>query len=127
MDGEGGESLIKIAGDNGFWSAVIVTLVFVVGTAIAIIAALPTGGTSILGWVAFAGSAALTLAVSGTLYMVTFNITTKIVSDMLGDTYYLSMYEVTPYEIFQIKYYYLMLTFLIRRNRKKVEEHILNM
>ena len=39
MDGEGGESLIKIAGDNGFWSAVIVTLVFVVGTAIAIIAA----------------------------------------------------------------------------------------
>ena len=50
MDGEGGESLIKIAGDNGFWSAVIVTLVFVVGTAIAIIAALPTGGTSILGW-----------------------------------------------------------------------------
>ena len=103
MDGEGGESLIKIAGDNGFWSAVIVTLVFVVGTAIAIIAALPTGGTSILGWVAFAGSAALTLAVSGTLYMVTFNITTKIVSDMLGDTYYLSMYEVTPYEIFSDK------------------------
>ena len=103
MDGEGGEALIKIAGDNGFWSAVIVTLVFVVGTAIAIIAALPTGGTSILGWVAFAGSAALTLAVSGTLYMVTFNITTKIVSDMLGDTYYLSMYEVTPYEIFSDK------------------------
>lgn len=103
MDGEGGESLIKIAGDNGFWSAVIVTLVFVVGTAIAIIAAFPTGGTSILGWIGFAGSAALTLVVSGTLYIVTFNITTKIVSDMLGDTYYLSMYEVTPYEIFSDK------------------------
>ena len=79
------------------------TIVFVVGTAIAIIAALPTGGGSVLAWVGFAGSAALTLFVSGTLYVATYNVTTKVVSDMLGDIYYLPMYEVTPYEIFADK------------------------
>ena len=58
------ESIIKVSdSDEGFWGF-IVTLVFIVGTALAIIAAIPTGGTTILGWIAFSGGAALTILCS---------------------------------------------------------------
>ncbi len=58
------DSLIKVSnGNEGFWGF-IVTLAFIVGTAVAVIAAIPTGGATILGWIAFAGSAALTLTIS---------------------------------------------------------------
>ena len=101
--GEGGESLIKIDGDSGFWSAVIVAAVFILGTAIAIIAAIPSGGSSVLAWVGFTASAVLTIVVSGTIAAISFSTLTKIVADQVGDTYYLPMYEVSPYEIFAHK------------------------
>lgn len=102
-DGEGGESLIKIDGNSGFWSGLIVTAVFIIGTIIAIVAAYPTGGTSLIIWVKFGLSVALTVTISGVLYMATYNIATTILSDQWGDTYYLPMYEVSPYEIFADK------------------------
>lgn len=101
--GEGGESLIKIDGDSGFWSTVIVAAVFILGTAVAIIAAIPSGGASAIAWVGFAGSAILTITVSGVIAAVSFSTLQKIVADQLGDTYYLPMYEITPYEIFANK------------------------
>lgn len=101
--GEGGESLIKIDGDSGFWSAIIVAAVFVLGTAVAIIAAIPSGGSSVIAWVGFAGTAILTIAISGTIAAVSFSTLTNIVADQIGDTYYLPMYEITPYEIFANK------------------------
>lgn len=76
---------------------------FVIGTAAAIVMALPTGGASTIAWISFAGTAVVTLMVSSTIYAVTYKVTTKIVSDMLDDTYYLPMYETTPYEIFSDK------------------------
>lgn len=101
--GSDSESLIKISGTNDWWAGVIVAALFLVGTAVAIIAAIPTGGTTVLGWVAFAGSAVLTVTVSGVAYAVTYPITTKIVTNALGDTYYLPMFEISPYEIFANK------------------------
>lgn len=65
---------------------------FVIGTAAAIVMALPTGGASTIAWISFAGTAVVTLMVSSTIYAVTYKVTTKIVSDMLDDTYYLPMY-----------------------------------
>lgn len=101
--GEGGESLIKIDGDSGFWSAILVAAVFILGTAVAIIAAIPTGGASTLAWFGFGATALLTVAVSGTIACISFNTLTTIVADQFGDTYYLPMYEITPYEIFANK------------------------
>lgn len=95
--------MIKIeSGGSGFWSAFIVTMVFIVGTVLSVIAALPTGGGTLV-WVAFAGKAALRLLISGVIYAATYNLATTLVSNMIGDTYYLPMYEVSPYEIFANK------------------------
>ena len=104
LQNTGGESLIKIDdGNAGFWSKIIVAGVFIVGTALAVISAIPTGGTSVIGWVAFAGGVALTLTVSGSVYAISHSLLEKIYSDMFGKTYYLPMYEVSPYEIFANK------------------------
>ena len=104
LQNTGGESLIKIDdGNAGFWSKIIVAGVFILGTAAAVISAIPTGGASVIGWVAFAGGVALTLTVSGSVYAISHSLLEKIYSDMFGKTYYLPMYEVSPYEIFANK------------------------
>ena len=104
LQNTGGESLIKIDdGDAGFWSKIIVAGVFIVGTALAVISAIPTGGTSVIGWVAVAGSIALKLTVSSGVYVISHSWLEKIYADMFGKTYYLPMYEVSPYEIFANK------------------------
>ena len=79
LQNTGGESLIKIDdGNAGFWSKIIVAGVFIVGTALAVISAIPTGGTSVIGWVAFAGGVALTLTVSGSVYAISHSLLEKI-------------------------------------------------
>ena len=101
--GDGGESLIKIQDNGGgIISKIIVALVFIVGTAVAVIGAIPSGGTS-LALVAFAGKAIFAIAVSGYAYASTYSILENFVEGTIGTTYYLPMYEVTPYEIFADK------------------------
>ena len=103
LQNTGGESLIKIDdGDAGFWSKIIVAGVFIVGTALAVISAIPSGGTS-LAWVAFSAGAILKLTAAVGVYAVSYSFIENIVSDMLGKTFYLPMYEVSPYEIFANK------------------------
>ena len=100
------DSLIKVSdGNEGFWDF-IVALVFIVGTAIAIIAAIPTAGGSVLAWIPFAGitgGVALTLTLGNKVVSAVYNTVTTIVNDMFSDTYYLPMYEISPYEIFADK------------------------
>ena len=100
---DGGDSLIKIQDNGGgFWSKVIVALVFIVGTTVAVISAIPSGGTS-LALVAFAGKAIFAIAASGVAYAASYSILENFVEGMIGTTYYLPMYEVTPAEIFSDK------------------------
>lgn len=97
------ESLLEIKDGSGFWAKFIVIGLFVVGTAIAIVTAIPSGGASVAAWVAFSVTAASTVLLSFGAYSVFGELLTTITGQMLDDTYYLPQYELSPYEIFADK------------------------
>lgn len=94
------ESLLEIKDGSDFWAKVLVIGLFVVGTALAIAAAVPSGGASVGAWVAFSVTAASTVLLSFGAYSVFGELLTTITGQMLDDTYYLPQYELSPYEIF---------------------------
>ena len=95
------ESLIEVK-DNGagILATVIVIGLFIAGTALAIITAIPSGGASVGAWVAFWIGAASTVAISFAGYAIFGQTLTKITEKMLSKEFDLPQYELSPYEIF---------------------------
>lgn len=98
------ESLIEIK-DNGagILATVIVIGLFIIGTALAIVAAIPSGGASVGAWAAFWIGAASTIAISFAGYALFGQTLTKITGKMLSKEFSLPQYELSPYEIFADK------------------------
>lgn len=95
------ESLIEVK-DNGagILATVIVIGLFIAGTALAILTAIPSGGASVGAWVAFWIGAASTVAISFAGYAIFGQTLTKITEKMLSKEFDLPQYELSPYEIF---------------------------
>ena len=95
------ESLIEVK-DNGagVLATVIVIGLFIAGTALAIVTAIPSGGASVGAWAAFWIGAASTVAISFAGYAIFGQTLTKITEKMLSKEFDLPQYELSPYEIF---------------------------
>lgn len=95
------ESLIEVK-DNGagVLATVIVIGLFIAGTALAIVTAIPSGGASVGAWAAFWIGAASTVAISFAGYAIFGQTLTKITEKKLSKEFDLPQYELSPYEIF---------------------------
>ena len=95
------ESLIEVK-DNGagILATVICIGLFIAGTALAILTAIPSGGASVGAWVAFWIGAASTVAISFAGYAIFGQTLTKITEKKLSKEFDLPQYELSPYEIF---------------------------
>lgn len=113
------ESLFEIKdGNTSFWANFIIIGLFIVGTALAIVTAIPSGGSSVGVWAAFAISAGAKIAISIGAYTLVGELLTTLTAEMLADTYYLPQYELSPYEIFADKITVLDIDFLIQKKIK---------
>ena len=87
------ESLIEIK-DNGadFWANVLVIGAFIVGTALAIVAAIPSGGSSVVAWGAFVVTAIATVAISCGAYAMFGSTVTTLISKSVGHQFFFPQY-----------------------------------
>ena len=100
------ESIIKAkAEDANFWATVLVIGAFVLGTAVAIIAAIPSGGTSIGVWgaVVLGTTIAAKIAISLGTFIIFGSSIITVVSQMIGTEVDLPQFALSPYEIFADK------------------------
>lgn len=115
------ESLFEIKdGNTSFWANFIIIGLFIVGTALAIVTAIPSGGSSVGVWAAFAISAGAKIAISIGAYTLVGELLTTLTAEMLADTYYLPQYELSPYEIFADKITVLDIDFFNPKENKVV-------
>ena len=96
------ESLFEIKNGSDFWANVIVIGLFIVGAAVAIFAAIPTGGASlgVMGVLSVVGTVTTRFVIALSTYAIFGQLATTIIKDSFMDTYYLPQYELSPYEIF---------------------------
>lgn len=98
------ESLIEVKDTpTNFFVNVLVIGAFIVGTAIAIIMAVPTGSASIVAWGAFLVKSALTIAISCGAYALVGSKVTTLISQMIGSEFDFPQFALSPYEIFDNK------------------------
>lgn len=117
------ESLFEIKeGDVKFWANFLIIGAFIVGTAIAIVAAIPSGGASVGVWAAFAISAGAKIAFAVGTYTLVGELLSTLTADMLSDTYYLPQYELSPYEIFADKIEILDIDFFDPKQNRTVND-----
>lgn len=117
------ESLFEIKNNSDFWANFLVIGLFIVGTAVAIIAAIPTGGASlgIMGVLSVVGTVTTRFIIALSTYAIFGQLVTTLVKDSLMDTYYLPQYELSPYEIFSDKITVLDVDFFNPKNNTVVE------
>ena len=121
------ESLVHIETNKiaTFWANFLVIGAFIVGTAIAIIAAVPTGGASVGAWVAFSITALGTIAIAGGSFILLGSHITTIVEKMLSDEFDFPQFALSPYEIFDNKITILDINFFNpKENEKKAKESV---
>lgn len=119
------ESLIEIK-DNGadFWANVLVIGAFIVGTAIAIVAAIPSGGSSVFAWGAFVVTAIATVAISCGAYAMFGSTVTTLISKSIGNQFFFPQYALSPYEIFDNKITVLDVNFFDPKQEEEIVKDV---
>lgn len=116
------ESLLEIKdGADTFWANFIVIGLFIAGTALAIVTAIPSGGASVGAWAAFWITATSTVAISFFGYTIFGQTLTKITEKMLNGDFVLPQYELSPYEIFANQITVLDVNFFNPKDNETVE------
>lgn len=119
------ESLIEIK-DNGadFWANVLVIGAFIVGTAIAIVGAVYSGGTTVVAWVAIMVKVGAIVAISLGSYAMFGSTVTTLISKSIGNQFFFPQYALSPYEIFDNKITVLDVNFFDPKQEEDVVKNI---
>lgn len=121
------ESLLHVNNsENGvdFLANFLVIGAFVLGTAIAIVTAIPSGGATVVAWGAFAIEALATVAISLGTYILVGSTITNVVKKMIGDEFDFPQFALSPYEIFDNKITVLDVNFFDPKPEEKITETI---